>query len=301
MLIRRLRKGEKLKITVFTPTYNRAYIIKNLYDSLKRQTFKDFEWLVIDDGSTDETEELFSAWQNEENDFPVRYYKQENAGKCAAINRALDLAKGELFFTVDSDDYLTDDALGKIANWEKEIPEDEKFCGFAGNIGFSETETQNILFEGGFKDGTLLDRYKDVDGERAFVFYTDVHREYMYPVFDGEKFMTEAVAYNRMAADGYKMRFYNDIIYSFEYREDGLTKAGSRLFLENPKGYGLWLREKSKFEHDSILRKLKMYYAFTCDLLPRYSCREISGYIGAPCLVIMLCKTVHELIQKVRK
>ena len=106
-----------MKITVFTPTYNRAYIIENLYRSLQRQTVKDFEWLVIDDGSTDNTQELFDKWISEENAFPIRYYKQRNGGKCRAINRALDLAQGELFFTVDSDDYLTKDALEKVMRW----------------------------------------------------------------------------------------------------------------------------------------------------------------------------------------
>ena len=101
----------KHKITVFTPTYNRAYILENLYRSLQRQTCKTFEWLVVDDGSADNTKELFERWQQEDNFFPIRYVKQENGGKCRAINQGLKLADGELFFTVDSDDYLTDDAL----------------------------------------------------------------------------------------------------------------------------------------------------------------------------------------------
>ena len=105
------------KITVFNPTYNRAYIIETLYRSLQRQTYRDFEWLVVDDGSADNTKELFETWQQEDNFFPIRYVKQENGGKCRAINHGLELADGELFFTVDSDDYLTDDALEKVAAW----------------------------------------------------------------------------------------------------------------------------------------------------------------------------------------
>jgi len=88
----------KYKITLFTPTYNRAYILETLYRSIQRQTFRDFEWLVIDDGSSDNTEELVRSWMNDGNDFPIRYYKQPNGGKCRAINRGLDLAEGELFF-----------------------------------------------------------------------------------------------------------------------------------------------------------------------------------------------------------
>ena len=111
-----------LRITVFTPTFNRAYILSNLYQSPQRQSFCDFEWLIVDDGSTDNTKELINKWKMEQNAFEIRYVWQKNGGKCRAINKGLDLAKGELFFTVDSDDYLTDDALEKIDCWERELP-----------------------------------------------------------------------------------------------------------------------------------------------------------------------------------
>lgn len=290
-----------MKITVFTPTYNRAYIIENLYRSLQRQTVTCFEWLVVDDGSTDNTESLLRAWQQEEHAFPIRYYRQENGGKCRAINRGLELAAGELFFTVDSDDYLTDDALEKILHWEAELPEDWKYCGFAGNLGTARDETPNRAVEGLYYDGTPLDRYGTVDGERAMVFYTDIHRQYLYPVFAGEKFMTEAVAWNRMAHDGYKMRFYNDIIWVYEYKEDGLTRAGNTLFLNNPRSYGLWLREKAEFQDASAKEKLNMYYTFTCDLSGRLSVGEIADCIGAPYPVIALFYGIHKLIHFIRR
>lgn len=283
------------KITIFTPTYNRAYILKRLYRSIQRQTFRDFEWLIVDDGSTDNTAELVQSWITEGNDFPIRYYKQENGGKCRAINRALDLAQGELFFPVDSDDYLTDDALEKVVRWEKELPKGAAYCGVAGNIGTAANRTNNRLFKAGCFDGSLLDRYKTVDGERAIVFYTKIHRQYKYPTFDGETFITEAVAYNRMAHDGYKMRFYNDIIWVYEYLDDGLTKAGSSLFLKNPRGYGLWLREKAEFLGWNRKQILEMYYTFTCDLSPYYDNCTIAECIGAPVRTIALCRAVHSL------
>lgn len=98
-------------ITIFTPTYNRAYRLPNLYKSLQEQTCKDFEWLVVDDGSTDNTSKLFEQWQAEENSFPIRYFKQPNGGKHRAINRGVKEAKGELFFIVDSDDTLSSNAI----------------------------------------------------------------------------------------------------------------------------------------------------------------------------------------------
>lgn len=158
-----------MRITVFTPTYNRAYIIEKLYRSLQRQTFEDFEWLVVDDGSNDDTEKLFSEWQKEENKFPIRFYKQENKGKCQAINTALDLAEGLLFFTVDSDDYLTDDALQKISDWEGELPKDKPFCGLAANSGTGENETSNPIFTEKFLDVSPLERYNRLKIGRAHV------------------------------------------------------------------------------------------------------------------------------------
>ena len=120
-------------------------------------------------------------------------------------------------------------------------------------------------------DLTLLDRYRNIDGERALAFFTEIHKKYRYPEYSGEKFMTEAVIYNRMANDGYKMRFYNDIVWIYEYRSDGLTKAGNSLFLNNPRGYGLWLKEKALFMNFSLIKRIKMYYTFSCDLIGKYS------------------------------
>lgn len=290
-----------MKVTIFTPTYNRAFIIEQLYRSLQRQTCMDFEWLVVDDGSSDNTADCFDRWVREENPFPIRYVVQENGGKCRAINRGLELAQGDLFFTVDSDDYLTDDAVEKVIAWEASLPKDEKYCGIAGNLGTSAKETPNCIFDGPYLDGNALSRYDGIDGERAMVFYTEVHRKYPYPVVPSEKFMTEAVAWNRMAADGYRIRFFNDIIWIYQYQEDGLTKAGSRLFLENPRGYGLWLREKAEFLNWSGFKKLKMWYTFTCDLFGRLSPRKIAEYIGAPLMLILVFHGLRRFITIFRK
>lgn len=300
--------GFQYKITVFTPTYNRAYILQQLYRSLQRQTYQAFEWVVVDDGSADNTRQLFETWAAEENGFPIRYYKQENGGKCRAINKGLELARGELFFTVDSDDYLTEDALEKIVAWEAELPKDQKFCGFVANRGVTPDSTPNRLFEGGYFDGTALDRYgeKDqlygkVDGERAYVFYTDIHRQYLYPEFPGEKFLTEAVTWDRMAYDGYKLRFYNDIIWIWEYKPDGLTRAGYKVFLDNPQGTGLFFRQKAEYLNYSFKDILGMWYGFTCDAMDRCTDAQIAEYIGMPRWLVKPMKGVHALVQVIRK
>ena len=288
-------------VTVFTPTYNRAYILGDLYHSLQRQTCMDFEWLIVDDGSADDTKALVASWQGEENPFPIRYVYQENGGKCRAINRGLKEANGRLFFTVDSDDYLTDDAIEKVIRWEGELPKDGHFCGYVGNRGITPTQTPNRLFPGGYLDGTALDRYDQVDGERAFVFYTEIHRKYLYPEFPGEKFLTEAVTWDLMAHDGYKMRFYNDIIWIWEYKDDGLTRAGYRVFLENPQGTGLFFRQKAEFLHYSLWNKLTLWYGYATDAMDRCTDEQIASYIGMPKALVPPCRWLHGLVQILKK
>ena len=288
-------------VTVFTPTYNRAYILGDLYHSLQRQTCMDFEWLIVDDGSADDTKALVASWQGEKNPFPIRYVYQENGGKCRAINRGLKEADGRLFFTVDSDDYLTDDAIEKVIRWEGELPRDGHFCGYVGNRGITPTQTPNRLFPGGYLDGTALDRYDQVDGERAFVFYTEIHRKYLYPEFPGEKFLTEAVTWDLMAHDGYKMRFYNDIIWIWEYKDDGLTRAGYRVFLENPQGTGLFFRQKAEFLHYSLWNKLTLWYGYATDAMDRCTDEQIASYIGMPKALVPPCRWLHGLVQILKK
>lgn len=295
-----------MKITVFTPTYNRAYIIENLYKSLQRQSFTDFEWLVVDDGSSDNTEELFAKWSKENNNFQIRYYKKENGGKHRAINYALDKARGELFFTVDSDDYLTDDALYKVNIWEKSLDKSRKFAGIVANIGNDKYKTINNFFKEEYLDLDLLQRYdytedgkKVLNGERAYIFYTDIHRKYKYPEFEGEKFMTESVVWNRMAHDGYLVRYYNDIIWIFKYLDDGLTKAGNRLFLDNPRGYSLWIKEKTKFQTNNKKELFKLYYILYCEFFKRYTIEEISEYIQISKFKVRILSLLRKIKSKI--
>lgn len=288
------------KITVFTPTYNRAYIIEDLYRSIQRQKFTDFEWLVIDDGSSDGTEELFRKWMQEENAFPIRYIKKENGGKCRAINRGLEMAQGELFFTVDSDDYLTDDALEKVAAWEAQLPKDEKFCGIVANRGTTLDSTPNPMLEGAYMDGNAFDMYGPALGEKALIFYTDIHKRYLYPEFPGEKFMTEAVTWNRMAWDGYKIRYYNDIIWIWEYKPDGLTKAGYKVFLDNPQGTALFFREKAVYFDYSLKMKLAMWYGYICDARWMRTEAQLAEDIAMPRWLVKPMKWVDSLWKFIR-
>lgn len=293
------------KITIFTPTYNRAYILENLYRSIQRQTYRDFEWLILDDGSSDETEELVFSWMKDPNDFPIRYEKQPNGGKCRAINRGLDLVRGELFFIMDSDDILTDNALERIVYWESTIAGKKGFCGVVGNRGTSATETPNTPLGSEYRDGNVFERYPEytdhvVDGERAGVWYTEIHRQYKYPEFEGENFLTPCITWNRMAHDGYQVRFFEDIIWICKYLEDGLTMQGNQRFLKNPAGHGLSLKEKADFLHYSKKQYRRMYYTFYCDHCDRLSNAQIAQYIGAPISFINRAEKIHRISKKLK-
>lgn len=297
----------KYRITVFTPTFNRAYILEKLYSSLKKQSFRNFEWLVVDDGSSDHTEQLINEWKREAC-FPIRYYKTENGGKHRAINRGLELADGELFFTMDSDDELTADALAKIDTWFKSIECDHTLCGIVANKGTTATETPNPIFKDQYLDKTWLETYSYrendklmLSGERAIILYTDVHKRYSFPEFPAEKFLTEAVVYNRIARDGYKLRFFNDIIWVYEYQDDGLTKAGNMNFINNPKGYGLWVKEMAQICKYPFLKRIATYYSFMCDLKDMYSLNEIAQYLDINIMTIRLLYGIHFLKKRTRR
>ena len=286
------------KITVFTPTYNRAYIIENLYNSLRRQTYRNFEWLVVDDGSADGTEQLFERLKAEAN-FPIQYYKKENGGKGRAINYGVDFARGELFFNVDSDDYLTDDALEKVAAWEATIAGDSRFCGVVGNLGTAPDVTTNRCFDGPYRDASLLERYPEysdnpIDGEHAYIFYTDIQKKYRYPEFEGERFITPGIPWNRMAHDGYLVRIFNDIIWIYEYLPDGLTMDNGK-FMRNPRGHGLCIKEKALFLGYNPLQMFKFYYSAYCEFRGHYNWKQIAEFVDAPKAVMWLCNVIFKL------
>ncbi len=268
------------RITVFTATYNRAYTIEQLYRSLQRQTFRDFEWVVIDDGSSDGTEELFQSFLQEQNSFDVIYEKVENGGKHRAINRGLQKACGELFWIVDSDDYLVDTALERIDAVEKTLTDEQRktFAGVCAQKGYTEQISVGMTFHGSeYLDITSLDFAKhSVTGDKAEVFYTALLKKYPFPEFEGERFLTEAIVWDRIAADGHQLRLFNDILYICEYLEDGLSVNCSSHFQKAPKGYALYIVQSVQYGKLAGLKKWQTrqsyYQQFKHDL--KYS--EIS-------------------------
>lgn len=233
------------KFTVFTPTYNRAGTLPDVYESLKRQIYRDFEWLIVDDGSTDGTGELVQKWQREAA-FPIRYFWQKNGGKHRARMRGVAEARGEFFFTWDSDDVCVPEALERMKSQWDSIPDDGK-CLFAGVTGLCSREDGTVVgapFPQDVLDSDMFEireRY-GVTGEKCGFQRTDVMREFPFPEFEGERFITEAVVWHRIARK-YKTRFFNEILRIYEYKPDGLTAAGVRHIVESPQGKVLYFNE----------------------------------------------------------
>ena len=224
-------------VTIFTPTYNRAYIVNKLYDSLCHQTSYDFEWIVVDDGSTDNTEQLFAEILKKSHPFEIKYFRQDNGGKHRAINRGVQLAHGDLFFIVDSDDRLTENAVESIVSWANQLPDDRKWAGVAGLKGYDRNHMIGTTFPGEFLDATSLDRSKyGIEGDKAEVFFTEVLRQFPFQEFEGEKFLTENTVWLKIAQAGYYLRWYNHVIYLCDYLEDGLTKNMQKIRFQNPQG-----------------------------------------------------------------
>lgn len=224
------------KLTIFTPTYNRAYILPKLYNSLMNQSNKEFIWLVVDDGSTDETEMLVKKWIDESN-ICIQYIKQENQGKHIAHNTGVENCQTELFFCVDSDDYLLEHAIETILDDCQKI-NSEEICGI---VSIRITEDMSPIgtdMPQNIKYSSLTDLYQKygLRGDTALIFKTQVLREFKFPQIKGEKFIGEEYIYCQIDVM-YKLYISYDKYYVCNYLEDGYTTNMFKLITNNPKGY----------------------------------------------------------------
>ncbi len=226
-------------ITIFTATYNRAYSLPLLYKSLLEQENKLFEWILIDDGSTDETSTLIETWIKTTTAFPIRAFYLQHGGKQRAINFAVQKALFPFFFIVDSDDLLTPDAITKALTWCGGIADTPFLAGVSGvkgaiNGGYRSAPPK---IDGDYVDLSNLERKSyNLDGDMAEIYKTEILKLYPFPVWPGETFTPESVVWDKIALDGYQLRWYRDIIYLCDYLDDGLTKGGYRLYLDNLMG-----------------------------------------------------------------
>lgn len=243
-------------LSIFTPTYNRAYTLPKLFESLCCQTSKDFEWLIIDDGSTDETEELIENYKLQianyhtaQGSFPIRYFKQENGGKHRAINRGLKEAHGDLFFIVDSDDSLTPDAVEWINKEYEGIKDDSRFAGLSGIRIHPNGEKIGGGTDFGIIDSNAIeirDKYR-IEGDLAEVFKTEVFRQFLFPEFPGEQFCPEALVWFRIAQH-YQLRFVHHGIYVCDYLPDGLSAKIVKIRYRSPLASMTYYSELFRYE-----------------------------------------------------
>ncbi len=227
-------------ITVFTPAYNRAHTISRTYNSLVKQSCKDFIWMIVDDGSTDDTANLIREWQSRDNDFEIRYIYKENGGMHTAHNVAYSNIDTELNICIDSDDCLADNAIEKILSKWTEV----KHRGYAGIIGLDADFEGNVLGDGfpeNLAETTLSGYYANGgSGDKKLVYRTDVINKYPeYPVFEGEKYVALAYKY-RLIDQDYKLAVLNEVLCNVEYQADGSSNTMWRQYLKNPKGFAFW-------------------------------------------------------------
>ena len=225
-------------LTVFTPTYNRAYCLPELYESLCQQTSKDFVWMIIDDGSSDDTGNLVNSWMKEAK-VEIQYLYKENGGMHTAHNTAYENIKTELNVCIDSDDQMTCNAVELILKfWNKN--NDTKY---AGILGLDIYKDGRIVSSRKFPEGVNSGKYFELRGKYGlvgdikFVYRTDIIRKYMpYPVFQGEIFTP--LGYKYLLVDQhYDMLFMNEALCIVEYRQDGNSHNLIKQYFRNPRGF----------------------------------------------------------------
>lgn len=256
-------ENKSCRLTVFTATYNRGHLIGRLYDSLMEQSCFDFEWLVIDDGSQDNTYQLFEQWLANDNPFPIRYYRQENQGLIRTLNRGVKLANGEYLVKIDSDDYVVDSFAENMLDWLSKIQDEPLVYAVSGirirPNGVPLKGSWPILpKDAPYIDATDLERSKyNLDADMCEAWRTEILRQHPFPVWPGEKFAPEQIVFHQIALDGYKIRWYPVAMSVCEYQEGGLTLGASKLERENPMGYAMMYNQMLNRTDLSSARKIK--------------------------------------------
>lgn len=250
-------------ITVFTPTYNRAKLLPRLYESLCKQTYRDFEWIIVDDGSVDDTYDVINKLKVEngklknKHQFPIRYLYQENGGKHRAINRGVREANGELFLILDSDDSLPDNSLELITEVYSQIKDNESFGGVCGYMAHHDGTIIGKGNEENIFDTNSIDlRYRyNVKGDMCEVFKTSVLKEIPFPEIEGERFCPEALVWNRIAKR-YRLRVFRNVIYFRDYLDGGLTDKIVKIRMKSPIASMMCYQEMDELDIP-LLQRLK--------------------------------------------
>lgn len=294
------KQNKEILLTIFTPAFNRAHTLPRTYESLKRQDCKDFIWMIIDDGSSDNTKELVDRWIKEEKEFEIRYIYKENGGMHSAHNVAYRNIDTTLNTCIDSDDELAEGAARKILDKWNEV----KDQGFAGIIAIDVDMKTGKIIGKGFPDDmkeTSVSGYYEAggSGDKKLIYRTDIVNLYPeYPVFEGEKYVSLAYKYLLIDQD-YKMAVLDEPVCNVEYQPEGSTNTMFREYIKNPKGWAFWRIVRMKY--DKSFKRLVMDCIHYCSSA---QIGNIKGYIKDspyPLLTILCTPAGYLLTAYVRK
>lgn len=288
-------------ITVFTPTYNRGYILGVLYKSLCNQTYKDFEWLVVDDGSTDDTSQKLKQWKAD-GKISINYIFKENGGKHTAHNMATKLAKGELFVICDSDDYFTPEALYKISAAWKSFDKDTSIAGLIGYRGQNDKmplrgkrfphEQGSCYLSDIFEQTGMFDTVQ--------IYRTTIMQQFQFPEYKNEKFMPEYFCWRSIDLAGYKVGVLPQILEICEYLDDGLTKNSNGIssVYRNPCGFADYALIMSQGKHGMTKYRWLGKYLFLNSIANRKSNFSIRNIGAVPFYMAFGIKYWVEMVVK---
>lgn len=287
-----------MKLTIFTPTYNRAYILGEAYESLKKQTNHNFEWLIIDDGSSDNTENLVKKFMEEEV-IPIQYIKKKNGGQHTALNLAIETVDEGLLMILDSDDTLQENAVEKVLYWADTVT-DKNFAGVSGLRIHKDGSVigDKWLAEGDYIDATNLERKRyGLRGDKAEAYFVSVLKKYYpIPVFPGENDVEKGVLWNRIAADGYKIRWFNEGIYYCEYLSDGMTSNIEKNYIKNFQGYTSWVKENYNYQKNYLARIKSIAYYMHIARLKGVSNKYLMESFDINYMSLLFAKVIGELV-----
>lgn len=269
------------RLTVFTPTYNRADVLGRVYVCLHEQTYRDFKWVIIDDGSTDQTSDLVAAF-TEAADFPIEYHYQENRGKHVATNRAVAMCDTELFIIADSDDAFTKDAIEILVREWDAIPDKAAFKGVTCRVFEHDTGAPvGAAFPAERFDSTDEIAYFKLKmrSEKWMLFKTEALRAYPFPEIEDAHFYPETVTWQLMAKQ-YKTRYIDRCLREY-YRDttNSVTKGNShRRYRENIHLWAHFINDESRFFWCYPKRFIQSYVGLSRDgFLNGYGAGEILG------------------------
>lgn len=228
-------------ITVFTPSFNRADLLSRLYESLCRQSCQDFIWLIINDGSTDNTSEIIKNWQSE-NKIEIQYFYKKNGGMHTGHNLAYQNIRTELNVCIDSDDWMPNDAVERILNFWSQVENKEELSGFVGLDADVNGRIIGTAIDKNLKRGSYLDLYRHTTGDKKFILRTEEVKKYPpYPEFQNEKLSPLGALYILMGEEK-DFLFVNEVYCIVEYQPEGSGNTIFRQYKQSPRGFA-WSRK----------------------------------------------------------